>query len=82
MANYDSWKSSDPDPYSEGRGEPEAPLHRCRDCAQEITEGGHGAPWVQGVYCDPCWRWRSAQGLAFDTRSKGQIERTQRKGAA
>lgn len=79
--NYDNWRSTDPDPYPEGRGEPETPLHRCRDCAQEIVEGGHGAPWVQAVYCDCCFRWRSRRGLAFDTRSKLQIDREAR-GAA
>lgn len=80
--NYDNWKASEPDPYPEGRGEPSAPLSRCRDCGQEIHAGGHGAPWVQAVYCDPCWRWRSARGLEFDTRDKRLIETSARRGAA
>jgi hypothetical protein len=71
--NYDTWKSTEPDPCPEGRREIGERACRCRDCAGEIFEGGHGAPLVQAVYCDACWRWRTARGLEFDTRSKAQI---------
>lgn len=70
MGRYDEWVSRDPDPCPEGRGEPAERAHRCRDCAADVFAGGHGAPIVHGVYCDPCWRWRAARGLEFDTRSK------------
>lgn len=82
MGRYDEWKSREPDPMPDARRISDPPLHRCRDCREEVIEGGHGAPLVQGVYCDPCYRWRSVRDLEFDTRTKGQIEASLRKGAA
>ena len=80
---YDDWKSREPDPGREACRVQDPPLHRCRDCACEVIVGGHGAPWVQAVYCDECWRWRSARGVEFDTRARLQIEAAERqKGAA
>lgn len=80
--SYDTWKTTDPDPHPEGRSEPSEPLHRCRDCALEVYAGGHGAPLVQAVYCDDCYRWRTEHGVEFDTRVKSQILATLRQGAA
>ena len=76
------YNGSEPDPHPEGRGKPDAPLHRCRDCSAEIYEGGISNPLVQAVYCSPCWKWREAQGVEFDTRAKLQIETALRQGAA
>jgi len=80
--SYDDYISREPDPWPEGRMEPEPAILHCRDCGSEIHTHPITTGIASGVSCEGCFAERRKLDAVFDCRSLPQIQADQKVSAA
>ena len=62
MTTYDTWKSTEPEPWQDWPpDEDDRPIGQCDCCQAQPIPLNHG--WASGIetfYCDDCGRWPHA----------------------
>lgn len=71
--NYDTWKTTEPDPYAERR----TPADRviCRDCGATIRSGGMTTGIASGASCQACAAVRRQHGWEFEPMTLRELRR-------